>query len=621
MNIDPRTATPCRTVAFSADGSTLAEANYLGFITLRETARGGVTKRFLAQTALIETVRFEHETGLLLLVGAGFEGNRDHGVAKIIDPHTGRRLRELRGHSDDATDTMSLSGPFRRVVTVGLDRKVIVHDVEDPQSTWVWSEYEDYLNTCAERPGYQGQFAVAGDSPFSYVLDAEVRSKVAQLDTPGDCNGLLWSQDGRYLLVGDDHGRIIYFDGASNWRQVGECAIGGATKRMVADPADESRALVAAYDGRIWSIPRRPGGADPFVAVERRRGMWGINVAATRSHLAVPSFFDRAFLLDRSSSELADTGPEPQPTFGCNWVAVHPSGRALAVTHDDGCIRVRNAADGSLLRLLGPDTDSLYMGAAFHPQFPLIATIDFYGELLLYNVDDGRVVWRSDMGFGPGISVDFSPCGRFLAAGGYGWSGRMLILAPDGLPVEVRELDSPNKGVLKCVSFAGSNRLLVASGDGTLVVHERFSGRWSAVRSVRGLPKMELANGVAASPDGRIAYVVARDQSLRAFSVESGEELACGLAHVRGVKSVHASPCGRYVATGSYDRTVMLWDSSNLTVRLPPVRLANSGVSSVRFGPEGVVFSCSFDGVTMAIEQETGRIRWMRTASDVSEGA
>ncbi|MCA9312675.1 MAG: PQQ-binding-like beta-propeller repeat protein, partial [Phycisphaerales bacterium] len=301
--------------------------------------------------------------------------------------------------------------------------------------------------------------------------------------------------------------------------------------------------------------------------------------------------------------------------------AVHPNGRALAVTHDDGRIRVRNAADGSLLRVLGPDTDSLYMGAAFHPQFPLIATIDFYGELLLYNVDDGRVVWRSDMGFGPGISVDFSPCGRFLAAGGYGWSGRMLILAPDGLPVEVRELDSPNKGVLKCVSFAGSNRLLVASGDGTLVVHERFSGRWSAVRSVRGLPKMELANGVAASPDARIAYVVARDQSLRAFSVESGEELACGLAHVRGVKSVHASPCGRYVATGSYDRTVMLWDSSNLTVRLPPVRLANSGVSSVRFGPEGVVFSCSFDGVTMAIEQETGRIRWMRTASDVSEGA
>src|ERR1039458_9327630 len=80
VHIDPRTATPCRTVAFSHDGAVMAEANYLGFVTLRDARSGDLLRRFLAQTALVETIRFEEQSGLLLLVGAGFEGGRDGGV-------------------------------------------------------------------------------------------------------------------------------------------------------------------------------------------------------------------------------------------------------------------------------------------------------------------------------------------------------------------------------------------------------------------------------------------------------------------------------------------------------------------------------------------------------------
>ncbi|MFI5300973.1 MAG: WD40 repeat domain-containing protein, partial [Polyangiales bacterium] len=389
--IDPRTATPCRTVAFSADEATFAEANYLGFVTLRDAHTGEIRRRFLAQTALVETVRFEAATGALLMVGAGFEGGRDFGAVKIVDPSTGRRLAELRGHSDDATDVIGLSGARRRLVSVGLDRKVIVHDVEDPSRNWVWSDYEDYLNTCAERPRHPGQLAVAGDSPYTYILDADARTIVAKLETPGDCNGLAWSEDGRFVLVADDHGRTLYFDADRNWKLAGEAKVGGAAKRMVVDPADTSRVLTACYDGRIWSVPRSPNGDPPKILVDRRLGIWGINVAATRTRIAVPSFFDRAYLLERGSDgrPTRDLGAEPQPTYGCNWVAVHPSGREIAVTHDDGRVRVRDAESGALLRTMGPDTDSLYMGAAYHPRLPLLATVDLHGELVVYDHERG----------------------------------------------------------------------------------------------------------------------------------------------------------------------------------------------------------------------------------------
>jgi WD40 repeat protein len=613
-------------VAFSTDGNVLAEANYLGFVTLRDARTGEGLKRFLAQTALVETVRFEPRTGLLLLVGAGFEGGRDCGVVKVIDPRTGRRVLELRAHADDATDVMSLPGERRRIVSVGLDRRVVVSDVNDPGETWVWTGYEDYLNTCAERPGHPGQLAIAGDSPHTYVLDADRRVVVAKLDTPGDTNGLLWSDDGRYLVVGDDAGRLVYFDGdggaGARWNVAGESRVGGAAKRMVVDPAAPKRALVACYDGRIWSVPRSPEGSAPRIAVDRRRGMWGINVAATETRVSVPTFFDRAYLIARDSSGAAgqDVGPEPQPTYGCNWVAPHPARDEIAVTHDDGRVRVLEASTGRPLRTFGPDTGSLLMGAAWHPRLPLLATVDFHGELLIYDAQTGRVTWRRDLGFGPGITVEYDPSGRWLAAGGYSWEARVLSLGDDGLPVSIQTLDAPNRGVIKSVAFCGSDRLLAASGDGALVVHERDGDRFVATRTIRATPPMELSNGVAASPDGSVAYVVSRDQSVRAFGVASGEPRGVGFAHVRGVKSVHVSECGKHVVTGAYDRTVMIWDASDLSVRLPPVRLANSGVSCVRW-KQGRVFACSFDGVVCCIDGLDGRVIWHRTAADTEEAS
>jgi WD40 repeat protein len=224
------------------------------------------------------------------------------------------------------------------------------------------------------------------------------------------------------------------------------------------------------------------------------------------------------------------------------------------------------------------------------------------------------------MGFGPGITVDHDPSGRWLAVGGYSWEARVLALGADGLPVYSQKLDAPNRGVVKSIAFCGPDRILVASGDGALVVHDRQGDRFVAARTIRGTPPMELSNGVVASPDGRVGYVVSRDQTVRAFDLGSGEPLGVGLAHVRGVKSVHVSECGKHLVTGAYDRTVLLWDASDLSVRLPPVRMANSGVSCVRW-KRGRVFSCSFDGVVTCIDGLTGRLLWHRTAADAAGAA
>jgi len=83
---------------------------------------------------------------------------------------------------------------------------------------------------------------------------------------------------------------------------------------------------------------------------------------------------------------------------------------------------------------------------------------------------------------------------------------------------------------------------------------------------------------------------------------------------------VHVSSCGNHVVTGAYDRTVMIWDASDLSVRLPPVRMANSGISCVRWKEERV-YACSFDGVVSCVDGGTGRLLWHRTATDCANEA
>ena len=173
------------------------------------------------------------------------------------------------------------------------------------------------------------------------------------------------------------------------------------------------------------------------------------------------------------------------------------------------------------------------------------------------------------MGFGPGIAVDWSPCGGCLAAGGYAWRGRMATLGDDGVPVRVDELGPMAAGSGRASRSRAPRDSSLRPATVRFVVHER-KGERGSVRNAARVPPMELSNGVCASPDGRIAYVVSRDQSIRAFDLERGVEVACGLAHVRGVKTVHASSCGSYVVTGAYDRTVMIWSADDLSVRSRP---------------------------------------------------
>jgi len=67
---------------------------------------------------------------------------------------------------------------------------------------------------------------------------------------------------------------------------------------------------------------------------------------------------------------------------------------------------------------------------------------------------------------------------------------------------------------------------------------------------------------VSFSPDGHTLASGSKDNSIKLWSVSTGQELKTLTGHSDGVKSVSFSPNGEILASGSEDKTVKLWSVS-----------------------------------------------------------
>jgi WD40 repeat protein len=91
------------------------------------------------------------------------------------------------------------------------------------------------------------------------------------------------------------------------------------------------------------------------------------------------------------------------------------------------------------------------------------------------------------------------------------------------------------------------------------------SGRWpqdSLVRTLKG--HTGDVGSVAFSPDGKFLASGSRDYTIKLWDVATGSLVRTLEGHASGVLSVAFSPDGRLLASGSGDWTIKLWDISDL---------------------------------------------------------
>ncbi|GAB4038378.1 WD40 domain-containing protein [Spirosoma gilvum] len=112
---------------------------------------------------------------------------------------------------------------------------------------------------------------------------------------------------------------------------------------------------------------------------------------------------------------------------------------------------------------------------------------------------------------------------------------------------------------------------------------------------------------VAFSPDGRYALSGSYDKSLKLWEVKTGREIRTFTGHTSQVVSVAISPNSRYALSGSWDKSLKLWDiTSGQEVR---TFTGHEGIiRSVAFSPDGhYVLSGSMDKTLKLWDVKSGR--------------
>ncbi|KIJ53127.1 hypothetical protein M422DRAFT_78551, partial [Sphaerobolus stellatus SS14] len=257
-------------------------------------------------------------------------------------------------------------------------------------------------------------------------------------------------------------------------------------------------------------------------------------------------------------------------------VAFSPDGKCIASGSADNTIRIWDAETGenNVGEPLKGHT-SLVLSVAFSPDGKCIASGSHDNTIRIWDAETGENVGEPLKGHTSWVlSVAFSPDGKHIASGSHDHTIRIW-------DVESGEnVGEPLKGhtsSVQSVAFSpDGKRIASGSHDHTIRIWDAETGE-NVGEPLKGHTSLVLS--VAFSPD------------------ETGENVGEPLkGHTSLVQSVAFSPDGKWIASGSHDHTIRIWDAETGENVGEPLKGHTSSVVSVAFSPDGKrIASGSYD--------------------------
>ena len=305
-----------------------------------------------------------------------------------------------------------------------------------------------------------------------------------------------------------------------------------------------------------------------------------------------------------------------------NKLAFSPDGKTLASSSMDNVIRIWRVLE----RLERHEITSLTNNInhlTFSPDSQTLVSASWDGTIHLWDVFSGKQKFTINGHVNPIESVAFSHDGNKLVSGG---QDEVMCLWDANTGIERHNL-SAHTDYINSVAFSPEG-YTIASGseDGTMRLWDAHTGRekhtlidvHGVVKSVAFSSDRKTVAGatIHQKPNRPSAY--SRTSNISLFDVETGTALRTITAynapappggnpdmHSSPVRSIAFSPNGNMLATGSYDKTIRLWNVQTGT----HLRLLAERVGTVKS------LSFSSDGITLAGVNYSGDIYLWNVAS------
>jgi WD40 repeat protein len=308
------------------------------------------------------------------------------------------------------------------------------------------------------------------------------------------------------------------------------------------------RAAIAAADGALRLHETSAAQAWLRAAPEEHRG-WEYRYLKAMSNRSVATL---------TAHDAAITG-----------LAIDSTGELAATTSGDKSVRVWNAALGIEVALLQGHTASTW-SPAFRPKAKELASMGSDGTVRIWSLATKREIRKYEkLGRGMG-AVAWSSNGKLLAAGtwtveqGRGVVGRLHLWDFE----QDKLLWKAEYGVKPITTLAfhpSKPEFIAGTWDGIVGVFAAADGGGKP----RAEAKLAMSPGVYTAVQS-VAYtrdgfvVAAKDGSVRKFDAVDAKPLRSWAGHTRWANAVASS--GSWIATGSSDETVRIWNGTSSVV-------------------------------------------------------
>lgn len=293
------------------------------------------------------------------------------------------------------------------------------------------------------------------------------------------------------------------------------------------------------------------------------------------------------------------TRREPQVVFAeepmtIRSISFSPCGNKLAASAYDGIVRVWDVEkpDAPIAKLMGHQEKPIY-AVAFSPTEERLVSADSGGGLIEWDLQNGTALQtlsgKSDWIW----HIAFSPDGKSLAVASpytkaFLWdvdNWRLITELSTHRPKDLEKYKGDARQIQRAlkllkllekgIEYESVPRTLAFSPCGNVIASGIFQEIWlrDAKRyetfMVICLPQgCQRPEALTFSPCGRYlvsgaAWQGTDKMSIRFWEVATGENIATFWGHSTDIQSLAFSPDGALLASGSYDGTILLWDTSS----------------------------------------------------------